>query len=83
MSNFNTRIHTSTLLFVIFINLGGAAVDPVCVSRLGHNNFRVFSSCNLELGYVWHSVILIHVNIRLNKNSYYRMQLLESNPRDM
>lgn len=59
--------------------LGGGAVDPEC--GLG-DNVHVYST-KIAGKTVFYSVNLALVDIECNKNSYYRLQLLESNGRNM
>lgn len=59
--------------------LGGGAVDPEC--GLG-DNVHVYSE-KVNGKNVYYSVILSFVDIYFNKNSYYRLQLLESNGQKM
>lgn len=59
----------------IFFKLGGAAVDPECGL---FDNVHVYST-KVAGKTVYYSDILAFVDIQNNKNSYYRLQLLESN----
>lgn len=56
-------------------NLDGNEVDPECGLS---ENAHVFS-CRLNQRDIKYFVILGHVDILNNRNSYFRMQLLESN----
>lgn len=59
--------------------LDGTAVDPECGLD---ENAHVFSA-TLNDEKVYYSVILGLVDIEHNKNSYFRMQLLESNDQNL
>lgn len=59
--------------------LGGDAVDPECGLV---DNVHVYSA-KINGKIVHYSIILGLVDVERNKNSYYRMQLLESNVQEM
>lgn len=62
------------MILITLIQPDGSAVDPEC--GLDENAF-VYSA-DINGVKVFYSVILGLVNVELNKNSYYRMQLLQS-----
>lgn len=59
--------------------LDGTAVDPECGLD---ENAHVYST-TMNGKKVYYSVILGLVDIEHNKNSYYRMQLLQSNDQNL
>lgn len=61
------------------IQLDGGVVDPECGLE---ENAHVYSAM-INNGKVYYSVILGLVDIERNKNSFYRMQLLESNDQNL
>lgn len=67
------------IIFSKLIDLDGSAVDPECGLD---ENAHVYSAF-LNKGKVYFSVILGLVDIEHNKNSYYRMQLLQSNDQNL
>lgn len=59
----------------VFFFLDGSAVDPECGLA---DNAHVYCGNALERQNVKYSAVLGLVDIENNKNSYYRIQLLES-----